>query len=227
MEEQKATAVETISEAAKEDGVKEEELNAPEVQGEGEPESLEEVIDYEAELEKVKADNAKLEEERNNYKEGLLNLKKKTKSIDEVDIEKLVADSVAKAIQPLQETVIKPSVDRILDSITDNPSKKELIKYHYENSIKQSGTSEQAIREDIENALMIADKKALKRNLEELSLSVKNRANISGQGSGSTAKPDVKKEVLTNEQIDALKKRGFTPDMIKKFEENWLKQKSR
>lgn len=202
------------------------------------PENQEDVIDYEAELERLQLEKAKAEEDAENYKKGLLAAKKKLKDAKNADIEEekptmsdeiksMVSNAIKEAITPLTQSFVKPTVDKVLESFSNDPFKRELIKFHYENSIIKSGTSEEAIREDLENALMIADKKVLKKNLKELSISVQNRANMSGQGTGSSSKPDVKKETMTQEQIDSLKKRGFTPEMIEKFKENLQKSKNR
>lgn len=191
-------------------------------------ENTEEVVDYALELKKALEINEKLAEERDNYKQGMLSAKGKLKAKDsdeEIDIATLVQNAVNTAIEPIKQTISKPIVDSIIDSFTTDPDKKALIKFHYENSIKQTGTTQEAIKEDIENALLIADKKVLTKKVKELSLSVANRSSMSTTGQGSGSKPTFEKEILSDEQINTLKKRGWDDEKIKQFKQNLMAKK--
>lgn len=187
------------------------------------------VIDYAKELQDSLQREEKLKEERDNYKKGMLLAKGKLKSEENTDEEANIEDRVQKAvnmaIEPLKQIISKPVIDTIIDSFTDNPDKKQLIKFHYENSIKHTGTTPEAIKEDLENALLIADKKALAKKVKELSLSVANRSTISNNSQGSNSKADFKKEILSDEQIQTLRKRGWDDAKINAFKENLSKKK--
>jgi len=152
--------------------------------------------EYEAEL-------SRLTQERDNYKEGLLNAKdklKRHKVVPDLDEETIAERIKADVLAELEDKDKAREIDRqsdyineILDKVAISDSEKKLIKYHYENSIKQSGFTRAAILADIENAKILANREKLIRENEELSESLKSYSsrgnqNFSGQKIRSTEK---------------------------------------
>lgn len=177
-------------------------------------------IDYKSELERVQS-------ERENYKQGMLNAKsklkeKKEKSPDEpaLDEERLV-NLVNKAVDQRTEQLIldrdDDKVDAEIASLTDNPDERDLIKFHYKNSVNRSGTSLTAIREDLENAQLIANKKLLKKENRELKEALKSRATVGNSGYGSSHRR-VEEKVdprLSDEDLALLKRHKIDPKTVK------------
>ncbi len=210
-------------------GVEEEVQDAPTEQeaaleteeSEGAPDSQEGTVDYEAELKKE-------QEKTKNYKEGMLIAKKKLKeksSVDPEEIAKMVGDIVAKELGSIKGVLNQNNFETSLTSLTSNPAKQNLVRFHYENSIVKTGDDPQSIKNDLENALLIADKKSLLNNMKELAVSAKNRSQVANSGMGGGSKPDTSKKFFSDEQIANLKKKGFTDKMIEDLKRNVIKKK--
>lgn len=139
---------------------------------------------YKKELEKVK-------QERDNYKEGLLSKKeelKKTKEenpeLSEEKIQEMVDSRLKEEFSSFKEDIFKNQINNAIDSLTEDENKKELIRYHYQNSINKSGD----INADIRRALLLADEKKIFKEKEELKRSLSSQNSISNTSYGSTAK---------------------------------------
>ena len=203
----------------------EKELNAqpaPVEEDEISEESVEEVnqpadVDYDAELRDLVAKNAALESERDNYKKGMLIAKGKIDD-DTFDRDDQILNeirSLKEEISTLKTTSIKPTVESILDSLTSNQKEKELIKWYYDNRIVKSGTSDNDVRSDLEDAMAMANKKKILKQNEELKIAAKNKSQISNMPDSSGGdEVEVKTSKWTKEQIADLKKRGLDPDTV-------------
>lgn len=186
----------------------------------------EEVVDYKAELEKAQKD-------RDNYKQGLLDakdiLKGKGVITDPEDIAKIVDEKVKEGISQFTLNFSKSTVDSTLASLSSSEDERKLIQYHYENSIVKSGLDPQSVRNDLENAKLLANKKALFKEAQEMKIALNHKQGISttGQGSGHSADPTLKspESFFSKEQIADLKKRGWSDDKIAHAKELMLKKK--
>lgn len=160
-------------------------------------------IDYKAELAKVTA-------ERDNYKTGLINLKKdkkgkKNEEPDEVEeveevgedpaspdyLDKLVSEKVSKIVGRLQGDMLADQIAEQVTKLTDNPDKQKLILHHYNNSIVKSGFSKNAIAGDLEIAMAIVDRKRILREKNELAEALKAK-NSTGASAVKGANQDRK-----------------------------------
>lgn len=185
-------------------------------------------IDYKAELEKVRLQNEKIAEERDNYKTGLLNLKKKKvekepePEEDEEDSE--VDRKIDKRIGSFESKFIKGAVEAYLTQMTDDPAKRELIRHHYNSSIVKTGVDPESIKEDLDTALLIVDKKVLMRNMKELATSLHNRQGTGGvsQGSGDSG-VSANKAFFSEAQINELRARGYDDKKIELLKKNLKK----
>lgn len=137
-------------------------------------------FDYKAELEKVQKD-------AQNYKEGMLVAKAKLKELKEqeedddvdeeenkkaqLDQEKIIEELDKRAKQREQERLGRESlnlVDETIGSLTDNKDEQELIKFYYENKINKSGSDKNSVKEDLEMARLLANKKRLESDNSSL-----------------------------------------------------------
>jgi hypothetical protein len=158
-------------------------------------ESTEEnVIDYKAELERVRV-------ERENYKKGMLKAKSENKELkakqtgrDDIEdgwgdeyvnqeelINKKVEEIISKKSKDIFLELTNERANEILESLSDNKDEQELIKYHYEHTINPSGN----IRKDLQDAKLIANRSKLLKENSELKLSLKAKDSIRNSSLGT------------------------------------------
>lgn len=203
----------------KPEGVKEEGSQAPGNQ-EGQ------VVDHAAELEKLKT-------ERDNYKQGMLDakdiLKGKGVVTDPEDIAKLVDAKVEERLSIFTTNFAKSTVESTLSEISSSDAEKELIKFHYDNSIIKSGLDPASVKNDLENAKLLANKKTFFKQTKEMEIALQNKANMSSAGQGSSQEGvDIKTDnFFTAAQLLDLKKRGFDDKKIELLKKNMTKAQER
>lgn len=180
----------------------------------------EDSTDYKAELEKVTT-------ERDNYKNALtqkrqLRNKPEVEETEEEDDKPLTRKDLEKILTP---ALAQTKVDTALESITD-PEKRKLVKFYYENRIRQTGTNDVAIKQDIDAALAIVDAPRLRKVSSELTR--KNNMQNTPQMSGSNADRgvDKKNHQFSETQIKALTEtaRRLGADPQKFIEQTWKNQ---
>ena len=167
-------------------------------------------IDYRAELEKVK-------QEKENYKQGLLNAKQELKKLkkggdddedEEIDQEAIIDARVKQAVeenlQILRKDVFEVTVNNFLDTLSANADEKELIRFHYENSIKQSGTSASDIKRDLENAKLMANRNKLLAENSALKDAIIAKNSITSAGVGASASREPLTQVKLSPADQAL-----------------------
>lgn len=171
-------------------------------------------IDYKAEYAALLAHNAKVAEDRDNYKKGMLSAKAKLKGKDkdgnEIEIE-APEDFTKSLTESVRNSVAAQTVDAAIAAKTSDSALQKLIKYHFENS-----TQGEDIGERIDNALAIANKKLIKKQMTELEIAKQNRSQISGgTGTGGGSAPfETKSSKWTTEQLAYFKQRGLNPDKV-------------
>lgn len=163
-------------------------------------------IDYDAELEALKQNKAK------NFE----NAKKRVESKDKTtDKESLIAQVKSELIADLQKDIIEEELNSI-----SNEKKRQLVKYHYENSIIKSGLSRQSIREDFAKATAIVDSLVNAKRKSENLIAKEAKGTVT-TGSSKGGKPsNTGKEswerVLSPSDIAFGKKRGWTKEMFER-----------
>ncbi len=133
-------------------------------------------------------------------------------------IDEMVGNAVKKAIPQLQSTLVEDQVETVLDQLSNgNEAKKKLIRFHFENSVAPNGT----IRERMENALLIADKKTIFKTQKEMAVALYNRQGLSNSGQGtSTEGMEVADNYFTKDQLAELKAKGFDDAKIQRLKAN-------
>lgn len=190
-------------------------------------------VDYKAELEKLQAEKLKADEEKNNYKQGMLNAKDQLKKFkkgetpddddDSDDLDEKVKAIVSEQVATIKSDLEKSTVDSLIGEYSDDPDEQALIKYHLENSVAKNGS----IRGRIENAQLIANKKLLAREREELTYALKAKGGVGRFSAAGGSNQDVekgKKEIFSPEVIAEIKKRGLDPEKVK---EQYLKTQNK
>lgn len=157
--------------------------------------------DYKALLEVEKTEKAKKETQLSQAEHVIEELKKKAKEsadaglpIDLEEITKAATDAATEAARRETTKLLGEQTQETLEdelARIEDPNKRELVKFHLENSIVRTGFSRSSILKDIEKAVAIADaprREAERKELEK-SLSAKQNQgapNSSGQNPGGT-----------------------------------------
>lgn len=181
-------------------------------------------IDYNQEL----ADQMEKFERAENNREGYQKRKAKTEEsveqtqaeVDEMEakVEAMIQKRLPQIVNKLQSTMAEDTVESVLYSLAPgNEAKQKLIRFHFENSVGNNGT----IRERLENALLISDKKTILKTQKEMAVALQNRQGLSNSGQGSSTEGmEVQDSVLSKTQVDELKAKGWTDDKIQRFKAN-------
>ena len=151
-------------------------------------------IDYEAELEKAKKQLGQAEFTIQKLKKQ--GKKPAEEAVDETieenrgeltvdEFEKKLEQKFEQKLKSFQLEQTRDLIDSSLESLTDNPKERELIKFHYENSLNHSGYSRQAIKADLENAKLLANRAKLVAENRELKEALKAKGSISNTARGS------------------------------------------
>lgn len=184
-------------------------------------------VDYNKEL----IDQVEQFETAERNREGYAKRKGKTEeAVDQTQAElDAIESKVAKAIEQqlpkfipkLQATLVEDNIETIVNQLAPgNEAKQKLIKFHFENSVGLNGT----LRERLENALLITDKKSIFKANKEMVVALTNRQGLSTSGQGSSTEGmEVKDNLLSKEQIAALKARGWDDKKIQRFKDNLRK----
>lgn len=188
----------------------------------------EDEIDYKALLAKEVAEKenykAALREERSKRRE----LEKKPEEVQaEEDEESKIAKVVRKELEPLTVALTGNKVEQILSTLAKDPDKQNLIKFYYENRIVRTGTSDSAIRNDLEAALNMADGAKLRKENQELKRMNDNKDTIPLSGGGADRGVDRAKHGYSQAQVADLTKKAQQlniKDTNKFIEQTWANE---
>lgn len=101
------------------------------------------------------------------------------------EMRKIASEEAERATKGITDTLLNSTITSELDSITDNADEKKLIDFHYKNSIVRSGTTPENIREDLENARLLANKKKIHKDMAELNHALRSERTKSKGGYAS------------------------------------------
>lgn len=214
-------AVETEDQSAATDpqGVEETGAGAPDAQGD---------IDYAAEYAALMEENARIARDRDNYRDGLLAAKGKqgddgsSGQDDSETVAGVVQRELQKIIPTLQSSFASESINSIISELSSDPAEQKLIRHHFENTVTPNGS----LRDRLENAKLIANRKSILKSQKEMKVAIQNRSQVTNasQGGGGTPEPTKDKGdgYFSPEQLAHFKRRGLDP---KKVKANILKYK--
>lgn len=106
-----------------------------------------------------------------------------------------IADS---KLQAFKNDILGDVLTEELSKMSSNPDEQALIRFHYENTIRQSGASRAAIAQDLATASAIANKKLIQKENTELKAALVAK-NTAGKGSIGTNQDTGNTVVLTDE----------------------------
>lgn len=145
--------------------------------------------------------------------------------VDTQDIEHLVE---TKAIEILEAQRRKDSEDLLEEELmrsSGNSDERDLIKLIYDNRIVKTGYSRMSIRDDLENAKILANKPLILKEKKELVESLNAKRSVSSTSIGSNqSKPVGQKDDLSKNfsvrDWQFIKERGWDEKTIRKAIEN-------
>lgn len=150
--------------------------------------------------------------------------------VDETEDNKPITRSefarmVTETVAPL---VAVNKVDSELERQVKDPEKRKLVKLYYETRVRQMGTSDDAIREGISDALAIANKQKLQKAASEIKRKQDMQTSPPLNGSSSEGPVVSKNHKFSQQQVQALTAKAQSLNMNpEKFIEGAWKNQNR
>lgn len=157
-----------------------------------------------------KAEFDKEHERAENYKTALTQkrqLRKKPEPIVEEESfeeEDEEDDNRPVTVADLRKERAAQTANAFLATMVPDPDKRNLVKLYYDTRIRQTGTSDDAIRSDLQTALDLADAKKLRKTNSELARVAQKDTTPAFGGSSSDRAPASKDHKFSADQVKAL-----------------------
>jgi len=156
------------------------------------------VIDYAALLEEEKAKTKRAEDKIVKMKKTQ---SKETPPVEEEDersdedrVAAMVKEQVQQIADGVREEIVSSELEDLLGEVSSNPDEQKLIEHVYNNRVVKSGYTRAAMRADLIDAKLLANKSLLLKNNKEMSEALKSKSTLSsapnfGSGSRKTEEP--------------------------------------
>ena len=135
------------------------------------------------------------------------------------DIDDRIKSGIDQGVATVRQEILSDVIDEALRGVSGNPEEQKLIRFHYDNTIKQSGSSRTNIMEDIQNAWLYANKTKLLKENRELKNSLKSKNSISSGNRGANQdplKPELDDKNFSADDKRFMEKRGMNPKEVRK-----------
>ncbi len=172
-------------------------------------------IDYKAEYEAEKT-------RREGAEQTIIDNKRKAKAApDDEELDATIDEKVDRKVNEKLAERVSDEIDSVLSELSDNPDEREFIKFHYQHTIQKTGFSRTAIRSDLQNAQVLANRKKIDSENRELRESLRSK-NTTGSGTGMGTNQDRPAPVVekapqrTPQEMAILERRGIDPVTLKK-----------
>lgn len=190
-------------------------------------------VDWKALLHIEREGRLKAERDRDNYREGLLSRKSRERQQEDTDPNEDDKPLTRKDLREIVEPILGDTkVDTILGNVVKDPAKRAYVRDLYENRIQRTGTSDDAIRSDLETALDLADSKKLRKENSELQRMNDNRTYVppadGGGGGGGGNRTVAKAHEWSPDQEAQLEQRAqainLSGEQVEKYKEKAWKE---
>lgn len=120
-------------------------------------------------------------------------------------------------------------VDSILSATVSDPDKRKLVRLFYDTRIRQTGTSDDAIRADLDAALAIAEAPKLRKTSKELERAAQRDTTPPFGGSSADRGNDKQNHKFSADQVKelTLRAQALGQDPKKFVEQTWKNQQGR
>lgn len=185
--------------------------------------------DWKAEAERLEAELGQTAEERDNYKIALdqkRQLRKERQKAEESDNDDTRPATVADVARIVDSKEAAKSVDAVLADLVKDPNKRAVVKLNYENRVRQTGTSDAAIRADIDTAIDVTEAKKLRKTNSELARANREGRTTPMNGSSSDRDTVTKDHKFSPDQVKDLTDRAkrMSVDPAKFISQAWKNQ---
>lgn len=178
-----------------------------------------------------KAIAEKERERAENYKKAFTQKRQFVKAAKEDEVEEKDDDELSSKVRKIIREEVTPAlsenkVDIALKELVTDPAKREAVKLIYENRIRQTGTSDEAIATDLSAALDIADGHKLRKINSELTRKDNMQKTPPMNGSSADRGLEKKNHQFSDAQVKYLtdKARSLGADPTKFIENAWKNQ---
>lgn len=183
-------------------------------------------VDYGAELERVKKERDDAIIGKKKAEDKIVKLKRDGKQKVETegfeddipetpDVKEIIRQEVEIERDKMRLELAQDSIEAELEKISD-PKERELVKFHYENTIRTTGISRQAIRNDLERARLLANAPKVKKTLDEVKESAKSKATTRSVSAGNNQDIEtVETTQLSSADIALLQRYGLKATDVK------------
>jgi len=183
-----------------------EETNTEDPKQEGEPvekteEPSEPTIDYKSKLEEAQARLKRAEDKIVKLKKQPSSEEDTKEEPDEDRVAQLVKQQVDSLRDQVRGEIVESEVEDLLTEISGNADERALIKHIYEHNLQKAGFTRAAIRENLLNAKVLANRDALIKSNKELSEALVSKATTATTRSvSSSSRPSVSDEPKMSEK---------------------------
>lgn len=162
-----------------------------------------------------KAEAEKLRKQLGQAEHTIVTLKKKkddegtTTPPFEIDIEAIKAEALEAANKGLEQFKLeqtKDTLEDVLNSMSSNPDEREHIRLTYESKIVKSGFSKEAIRNDLTNAQILANRPKYEKTMSEMQEAARSSSGKNTTGSTTGIPNNSANNSLTQEDEANIKK---------------------
>lgn len=177
----------------------------------------------------LEAELAKVKEERDNYKAGLLSQKRQSRQQavqNEVSVDDEDAPVTKRDLEKVIQVVSGNKVKETINSLVKDPKKREIVEHYYDTRFSQMGTSDEQIRSSVQDAIDLIDSKINKQKAVELTRKTNMQISPNLSGSSSEPAPQSKNHKFSDQQVAELTKRAKSLGMepTKFIEQTWRNQ---
>lgn len=189
------------------------------------PEGNKPEIDYKAELEKEQQLHQETKDGLKKAEDKIVDLKRtskaKTEEVEEDDddpygIKNIISSEIGKFKQSIATDMVQDVLDEELNSLSTSEDEKNLILYHYQNTIKPSGYSKGQIKADLAKAKLLANAKKIQDERDEIARATVSKSDISSASGANQDKltPGTMPKLSAGD-LALLQRRGIDPKTIK------------
>lgn len=176
---------------------------------ENKEEKAPEKVDYKAELEKAKSiiDHKENIIKSEKSKNEELKAKLTEAGFSPEEIQAHIKDTIASEVDGFRKSIVTDAIEDEIDNVSTSPDEAELIRFHLNNSVRLNGTGRKEIRNAVEAAKLLANKKKIMSTNIELAEALKSKATIRTAPDGAGEKVQPKQAESLNSEEQKLLKR--------------------
>jgi len=165
--------------------------------------------EYEQELQALQAKIDKKDEIIAHKNRAIESLKHKPNQDAVLSEIKAIREKAESEINQMRQVLFSDIVDEEIAKVSLSDSEKNLIKFHFENSVKLNGYSREAVRDAVATAKLKANEKKILSRMEEMSAALKAKATTNTlKDSSSVNVSEPKKQKLNEKERSLLRSFG-------------------